>query len=148
MNLLGIDVSGACATFSRLCYFGAPWYSVVLQWSRQQRSDHYRFPSASDDVQVVYESKNYIVVNKDDLVPIDAYDAPAQVNVTQQVKQWFQRREMEKFLQQEPSPNEEQTTNWKKTLAQKVNDIRYCHRLDLGKYLDRSASVTVHLVCL
>ena len=132
MNLLGIDVSGACATFSRLCYFGAPWYSVILQWYRQQRSDHYRYPSSSDDIQVVYESKNYIVVNKDDLVPIDAYDAPAQVNVTQQVKKWFQKRETERFLKQDPPATEEQTEQWSKGLAQKVEDIRYCHRLDLG----------------
>ncbi len=49
---------------------------------RQQRLDHYRYQSSSDDIQVIYESKNYVVVNKDDLVPIDAYDAPTQVNVT------------------------------------------------------------------
>ena len=41
------------------------------------------FPSSSDDIQVVYKSKNYFVVNKDDLVPIDAYEAPSQINVTQ-----------------------------------------------------------------
>ena len=105
MNLLGIDVSGTCATFSRLCYFGAPWYSVILQWYRQQRSDHYRIPSSPDDIQVIYESKNYIVVNKDDLVPFDAYDAPAQVNVTQQVKKWFEIREVERFLKQESTTN-------------------------------------------
>ena len=132
MNLLGLDVSGACATFSRLCYFGAPWYSVVLQWYRQQRSDHYRYPSSSDDIQIVYESKNYFVVNKDDLVPIDAYDAPAQVNVSQQVKNWFRKRETERFLHQDPPATEEQTDQWQKILDQKVEDIRYCHRLDLG----------------
>ncbi len=79
-------IIGACATFSRLCYFGALWYSVVLQWYRQQRLDHYRYPSSWDDIQVINESKNDIAVNKDDLVPIDAYDAPVQVNVTRQVK--------------------------------------------------------------
>lgn len=132
MNLFGIDVTGVCATYSRLCYFGAPWYSVVLQWYRQQRSDHFRFPSSSDDVQIVYESKNYIVVNKDDLVPIDAYDAPAQVNVTQQVKNWFRKRETERFFEQDPRPTDEQFHQWSKGLEQRVDDIRYCHRLDLG----------------
>ena len=101
------------------CYFGAPWYSMILQWYRQQRSDHYRFPSSSDDIQVVYESKNYFVVNKDDLVPIDAYEAPSQVNVTQQMKKWFAKRETERFLHQNPPPTDEQKDLWKKSLAQK-----------------------------
>jgi 23S rRNA-/tRNA-specific pseudouridylate synthase len=107
---------------------------MILQWYRQQRSDHYRFPSSSDDIQVVYESKNYFVVNKDDLVPIDAYEAPSQVNVTQQMKKWFAKRETERFLHQEPPPTDEQTEHWKKGLAQRVEDIRYCHRLDLDKF--------------
>ncbi len=112
-------IIGACATFSRLCYFGALWYSVVLQW--------YHYPPSSDDIQVINESKNDIVVNKDDLVPIDAYDAPAQVNVTRQVKKWFQKCEIERFLKQDPPATEEQTEQWSKSLAQKIEDIHYCH---------------------
>ena len=80
--------------------FSVSWYSFILQWYRQQRSDHYRYSSSPDDTQVIYESKNYFVVNKDDLDLFDAYDAPAQVNVTQQVKKWFEKREINRFLKQ------------------------------------------------
>jgi hypothetical protein len=57
------------------------------------------------------------------------------VNVSQQVKKWFQKRETERFLKQDPPATDEQTEQWSKSLAQKVEDIRYCHRLDLGKFI-------------
>ena len=39
----------------------------------------------------------------------------------------------ERFSHQDPPPTEEQTQFWKKSLAQRVEEIRYCHRLDLGE---------------
>ena len=51
------------------------------------------------------------------------------------MKNWFAKRETERFLHQDPPPTDEQKDFWKKTLAQKVEDIRYCHRLDLDENL-------------
>ncbi len=55
--------------------------------------------------------------------------------MTQQVKKWFQKRETERFLKQDPPTTDEETEQWRKKLAQKIKDIRYCHRLDSGKLI-------------
>ncbi|CAF1433227.1 unnamed protein product, partial [Didymodactylos carnosus] len=126
-------------------------YSTIVQWYRLQRSPHYRYPTSMDDIQIIYESRNYIVVNKDDLVPIDSFQAPAQVNISEQTRSLFYKRALIKYHDEQLVDKSENTmtdkletdvlseTNegkaqlelFEETSKEKAQFIRYIHRLDL-----------------
>ncbi|CAF4430167.1 unnamed protein product, partial [Didymodactylos carnosus] len=104
-----------------------------------------------DDIQIIYESRNYIVVNKDDLVPIDSFQAPAQVNISEQTRSLFYKRALIKYHDEQLVDKSENTmtdkletdvlseTNegkaqlelFEETSKEKAQFIRYIHRLDL-----------------